>query len=103
MSLAQHIRIIKICGWRNWFVGGLRYHPVTLWIERVIYCHHNARVLSDMEYRLACVLDTATGGQMSKPYYEKDIMLAEIEDYLNNERDEAYNAGYNDAKEEYAQ
>jgi hypothetical protein len=49
------------------------------WCERIIYCHHNARVIADLEHRMAIVLCEVTRG-MSKPYYTTDAMLSEIAD-----------------------
>lgn len=51
------------------------------WCERVIYCHDNARVLADTEWRLSCVLDHMGTG-LSKPSYTIEIMRAKIDDRL---------------------
>lgn len=58
------------------------------WCERIIYCHHNARVLAEMEWRLGCVLNHCTRG-MSKPYYTLDDMRKEIDLYVSDLIDEA--------------
>jgi hypothetical protein len=65
-----------------------RLDEVKAWFERIIYCHHNARVLSDMEYRMSCVLNHCTRG-MSKPYYAVDDMLSEIDQYISDRCEEA--------------
>lgn len=49
------------------------------WCERIIYCHHNARVIRDFEHRMAIVLCEVTQG-MSKPYYTTEAMLSGIVD-----------------------
>lgn len=69
------------------------------WITRVIYCHHNARVLADMEWRFSVVLSEVTRG-MSKPYYTKEAMLAEIQAKWIEDYDEAYQEGFKDGKEQ---
>ena len=77
---------------RNWLLGlrwRARHSAAFEWCERVVYCHHNARVLADMEYRFSCVLDHATGGRMSKPYYDKEMIYSVIDDYQNEQIDDA--------------
>lgn len=96
--MGQHREIIKIVGWREWATIVFRFREIREWFERIIYCHHNARVLADTEWRLSSVLCEATGGKMSKPNYEEQIMLAVIRDHMQ----EQYEQGYNDAKEELA-
>lgn len=73
--------------------------PVREWFERILFCHHNARVLADMEYRFSCVLCEATGGKMSKAYYEKDVMLAVVRDF----HEELYQDGYADGQADYGE
>lgn len=53
------------------------------WIERVIFCHHNADVLIDTEHRLSCLLDHATGGHLSKPGYDFETMRIWVDDYIS--------------------
>ena len=67
------------------------------WVQRVVYCHHNARVLSDMDYRFSCVLSEATGGRMSKTNYTLEVMRQVIEQYNSEAYDEAYNEGRQEA------
>lgn len=67
------------------------------WLLQIWYCHHNARVLADMEWRLSVVLDEATD-HLSKPYYDIPTMISAIS--LKQER--IYNEGYEDAKEDYS-
>lgn len=59
------------------------------WIARVYYAHHNARVLCNMEHRMSILLSEATGGMLSKPYYEEDVLVAQIADYHERLCDEA--------------
>lgn len=56
----------------------------------------------DLEYRFACVLESATGGMMSKTNYTKEAMYQQIHEHLCSERDEAYEEGHNNAKEEFS-
>jgi hypothetical protein len=65
----------KLCAIRDWFL-------------QIWFCHHNARVLADMEWRMACVLTSCTDC-MSKPYYTIEAMQSEIADYHTNLMDEA--------------
>jgi hypothetical protein len=65
-----------------------RLDDIKAWFDRIIYCHHNARVLADMEYRFGCVLSHCTRG-MSKAYYPVDAMLAEIDQYISDRCEEA--------------
>lgn len=58
------------------------------WCERVYYCHHNARVLSDMEYRFGCVLCEVTAG-MSKAYYDIEDMRVWIADKRQSDDEQA--------------
>lgn len=58
------------------------------WIERVIYCHHNARVLVDMESRFSHVLSHVTN-RMSKAYYSTDAMIAECDAAMERVREQA--------------
>lgn len=66
------------------------------WFLRIWFCHHNARVLADMEHRFSCVLTHCTRG-MSKPYYTVEAMRAAIDEYIqglcDNTADEAV-SGY---------
>jgi hypothetical protein len=71
------------------------------WLAQLIWAHHNARVLVDMEYRFSCILSESTGGAMSKAYYDLEVMRSEIEEQESKLRDEWYDEGYKDAKEEF--
>lgn len=51
---------------------------------------------TDMQHRLACVLCHATGGRMSKTNYAIKTMYAEIDDFIERERDEACEEGRQD-------
>lgn len=53
------------------------------WIERVVFAHHNARVLTETEHRLSCLLDHATGGLLSKPGYDFETMRIWVDDYIS--------------------
>lgn len=59
------------------------------WCERVIYCQHNARVLAEMEWRLSVILERATGGKLSKAYYDVPTMTAWIDNYVEECCDDA--------------
>lgn len=96
--MGQNREVIRIVGWREWAIITLRLREVRDWFEQIIYCHHNARVLAETEWRLSSVLCEATGGKMSKPGYDEQTMLIHIRDYMQ----EQYEQGYNDAKEELA-
>lgn len=80
-GLRHTLAVIKLMGLRPWLYYSLRLDEAVAWCQRVIYCHHNARVLSDMEYRLSCVLTTCTR-TMSKPYYDVDDMTTAIQEYI---------------------
>lgn len=75
----------------------MRWTPIKEWFERVIYCHHNARVLADMEYRMSCLLEAATGGKMSKAYYDKDTVAV----YVHDHHQYLYQEGWDDAVKTY--
>jgi NTP pyrophosphatase (non-canonical NTP hydrolase) len=75
----------RICDW-------FEYSKLGNWLAQIWFCHHNARVLADMEVRMARVIHHATG-TMSKPYYTLESMLAEIDDRSNTLYDEAYKEG----------
>ena len=74
----------------------MTWHAIKEWFERVIYCHHNARVLADTEWRLSCVLDAATGGKLSKPSYDWPTMSSWIDDHHSV----LYRGGWDDAVEQ---
>ena len=67
------------------------------WLKRLIYAQHNASVLADMEYRFGVVLDAATGGMLSKPYYDTQTML----DAVTERQQASYNDGYKDGTEDF--
>lgn len=67
----------------------------------VIIRHSTLEWYQDMDYRFSCVLDNATGGRMSKTNYTKEDMYQEIHEAHCREREDAYQEGYNDAKEEF--
>lgn len=79
----------------------MMWERIKAWFERVYYCHHNARVLADFEYRMACVLTTCTS-TMSKPYYTIEAMQAEINDFMQKQYDEGYADGQEDLRAELA-
>lgn len=66
----------------------LKLYVVRDWFLQIWYCHHNARVLADMEYRFGCVLSRTTG-VMSKAYYTVPAMYAEIDRRAMEECDAA--------------
>lgn len=72
------------------------WEDVKNYFLRIWFCHHNARVIADFEERMTSVIYTATGGRMSKPYYTKETMIAEINEHLSNQYDEGYEDGKNE-------
>lgn len=99
--LTRQREVASIIGIRDWLYYTLRLDEARAWCERVYYCHHNARVIANFEHRMACVLSQATGGQMSKPYYDKDDMLPVIDDYMTKEYSDGFDEGYRAACEEH--
>ncbi|PTQ64875.1 hypothetical protein C8J45_102231 [Sphingomonas sp. PP-CE-3G-477] len=79
----------------------LRNSPAALWLARFYYAQHNAGVLVDMEYRFGVVLDEATNGRISKPYYAVETMVGEICEARAEREREAYQDGRRDALEEH--
>lgn len=61
----------------------------------LIYCQHNARIIADFEDRMSSVIYAATD-RMSKPYYSKEAMLAEIKDAQDRLYQDAYEEGQSD-------
>jgi len=59
---------------------------------------HDEAVLDEIEHRFSCVLEKATGGMMSKTNYDKQTMYTQIDEFLDRERQEAYQEGYDWAK-----
>lgn len=53
-------------------------YRIGLWFARLWWAQHNARVLADIEWRMSLLVEEATGGRMSKPYYSLDQMRPEI-------------------------
>ena len=68
------------------------------WCLRWAYAQHNARALVDMETRMAAVICEASGNMMSKPYYTKEAMLAQIGEHHSNLWRYGYNDGLEDAQ-----
>jgi hypothetical protein len=91
MRLAGHIETIRIIGFWQRLYYVTQLDEVVAWFERVYYCHHNARVIADFEHRMSVVLMEATGGRMSKPYYDIETMRPQIQDAFGRERDDGYN------------
>jgi hypothetical protein len=98
--MSTALQQLRMLGWRRWLFFTLRLDEIGAWFERVYYCHHNARVISDFEWRMACVLTECTRG-MSKPYYTIEAMRAEISDYQQQLYKDGYDEGYADAKAEF--
>lgn len=88
MAEVVTVKTARIVGWRRALATALRIAELRDWAERIWFCHHNARVIADFEYRMACVLTHCTRG-MSKPYYTAEAMQAEIADYFEQYADEA--------------
>lgn len=97
---SEFLELIRIIGFRQWLYLTLRLDVIKEWFERVYYCHHNARVIADFEHRMACVLCECTSG-MSKPYYTKEAMIAEIQSFMSDKYNEAYADGVADTREEH--
>ena len=72
--------------WVGWLA--CRAEESANWCIRVLMAHHNARILSDMEYRFGCVLNEVTL-RMSKAYYDLDDMRTEIAECREWHCDEA--------------
>lgn len=70
------------------------------WCERVIYCHHNARVLADTEWRLSVLLDHASGGQISKAGYDTQTMITYVDDHIQTLTEEAIAEARENMREE---
>lgn len=82
-TILYRLKVITLCYRAE---DATLYYPLDAakaWVERVIYCHHNARVLADMEWRLGCVLNHCTNG-MSKAYYPVEAMKAEIDQFISD-------------------
>lgn len=97
---AMQVAVIRITGLNAWLWCSLHTSAVCRaieWCQRVYYCHHNARVLADMEHRLSCVLCECTD-RMSKPYYTVEAMRSEIQDFLTKNYQEGYDEGFSDGK-----
>ncbi len=75
----------------------LRENPFVCWLARFWFAQHNARVIEDFERRMSLVIENATDGRMSKPYYTIAAMQVEID----ASRSAAYDDGYNDALDEH--
>ncbi len=77
------------------------YHPKVRaffrWFERIYWAQHNARVIMDFETRMMILMDAATRGRLSKPYYTAEVIQSEIEEAFMRK----YEEGYDDAKSEY--
>lgn len=80
--------LIEIVGLKEWLILVLRFRDIRDWFLQIWLCHHNARVLADMEWRLGCVLSATTRG-MSKAYYDWKTMEAEIYAYQSELEDQA--------------
>lgn len=96
----MNFELLRIVGFKQWLYLTLRLYDISEWFLRVYYCHHNARVLADMEHRLGCVL-CHMGTHMSKPYYTLEAMYGEIDRVLSEKYDEGYSDGEADAKFEF--
>ena len=80
---------------RFWVRIAWRYPAVrsmSEWFLQIFYCHHNARVLADMEARFGYVLSRTTQ-HMSKPYYTIEAIDQAIDAYHLA----GYKAAYEDA------
>lgn len=76
-----------------------RVDPALRWFERVVYCHHNARVVEDFEDKVSTILWNFSN--LSKPYYTKEVCVAAISEHISDRVDEAYSEGRKDALDEF--
>ena len=72
---------------------GKALNAIRQWFVQLWFAHHNAKVLADMEWRFTLFLEDATGGRMSKPYYDIEVMRAG----LREATDAIYKDGWDDA------
>jgi phage terminase large subunit-like protein len=72
---------------------------IKLWFERLWFAQHNARVLADMEWRMTLLLENATGGRMSKPYYSTEQMNVEVAANHNALYEDAQTEAFEDCRE----
>ena len=79
-----------VTAWINSYAYLMWWRPVRDWFLRIWFCHHNARVIADFEYRMSCVLDHCTRG-MSKPYYTVEAMRAAIDEHIQDLCNDAVN------------
>lgn len=98
--MTNYRKVIEIVGFWQWITLVLCFDEIRDYFARIYYCHHNARVLADMEYRFGCVL-CHMGTHMSKAYYTKEDMYAEIDRVLSEKYDEGYEDGYEETRLEY--
>ena len=98
--MSKKTKQIKFTKWQM-FIMWRDVHKDSIkdWFQRVWYCHHNARVLADMEYRFGCVLNQVTDG-MSKAYYTQEAMDAEIQQHQNKLYSDGYDDGVAETKAE---
>lgn len=81
----------KIAYFNLWL--SVTWSDVRDWCLRWVYAQHNARVIIDFENRMSRVVDAATNGLMSKPYYDADVMEVEIRAAQSAVYDMAYAEG----------
>lgn len=89
--------VVLVGGWRQYLIYKLHLDDAWAWCERIIYCHHNARVLCDMEYRFGCTLNYCTKG-MSKAYYDLDDIYVAIDEYINERVEDGIADAVNDGE-----
>lgn len=86
-----------VMAWANLRIRWQWLDNAVAWCERVIYCHHNARVLVDMEWRFGCTLNYCTK-HMSKAYYNIEDIYAEIDEYIADRVEDAITDAVNDGE-----
>lgn len=68
------------------------------WLSAIWNAQHNACVIADFEERMSELLDVATCGQLSKPYYEINSIIKSM---IEDEFTKSYEEGYKDALRDY--
>ena len=63
------------------------------------YAWQNYKAVDCFERRMSLLLDHATSGRLSKPYYSIEVMRSEIDDAFDRNWEEAYSQALEDNKE----
>lgn len=84
--------IIAVCGWADWIWFTLCLDKVVDEWNLVRYRRETHDELNRMSYNFSRVLDFATGGKMSKTNYTYETMRAVIDEHIQNEIQDAFEA-----------